>query len=276
MSPKLKQIFKTETPIIGMIHFPPLVGYPGFPGINYIIKKAVKETKILSRGKADAIMVENNYDTPHKEFVTPEITAMMTYLTEKVCQNTNLPIGVSTLWNDYKTSLAICATTRATFIRVPAFVDTVNTTYGLMKKRSIQAIKLREKLKLNYVAILADIQVKHSQMVDQNKPLSQSVKQAIKARADAIIITGKWTGDAPKLDDLEIARKSTGNKFPILVGSGATKDNSKQLLQYANGIIVGTAIKEGTNKSKDQEINLKPFQHTINPTKLKQFLNSCK
>ena len=78
MSPTLKQTFNAKQPIIGMIHFPPLIGYPNFPGLDYILKKAIKETKILSNGNVDAIMVENNYDTPHKEFVTPEATAMMT------------------------------------------------------------------------------------------------------------------------------------------------------------------------------------------------------
>jgi len=276
MDKTLKQIFKTKKPIIGMIHFPPLVGYPEFPGIDYITKKAIREVKILSKEKVDAIMVENNYDTPHKEFVAPEITAMIAYLTNKVCQNTNLPVGISTLWNDYKTSLGVCATTRASFIRIPAFIDTVDTSYGLMKKRSKEATALRKKLNLNHVAILADVQVKHSEMINRNKSLSQSIKEAIRDQADAIIITGRWTGDSPKLDDLEIARESAGNKFPILIGSGATKDNVKQLLKYANGIIVGTAIKKGKNQSKKQETNLKPFQYTISPVRARQFTNACK
>lgn len=275
MSLSIKKIFKTSKPIIGMIHFPPLVGYPEFPGLNYIIKKAIKETKILSNGGVNAIMVENNYDLPHKEFVDQEVIAMMTFLTQKICQTTTLPIGVSTLWNDYKTSLAICATTRANFIRVPAFVDTVQTTYGLMKKRSKEVIALKKKLNLKHVAILADVQVKHSKMINKDKTLSQSIREAVKAQADAIIITGKWTGDSPKLDDLKIARKSANNRFPLLIGSGVTKNNVKQLLQYTNGIIVGTAIKEGKSKSKNQEINLKPFQYSISLSRTRQFIRAC-
>lgn len=275
MSIQLKKIFGTNRPLIGMIHFPPLVDYPGHPGMEYIENKAVKETKILEAGGVDAIMVENNYDTPHHEFVTPETTSMMIALTELVCQNTHLPVGVSTLWNDYKTSLQICASTRASFFRAPAFVDSVKTSYGTMIARSKEINDYRKKLNLEHIAILADVQVKHSEMIEKGKPLSASITQAIEANADAIIITGKWTGDSPRPADLQDARKSAGD-FPILIGSGATKDNLNTLLKYADGIIVGTAIKEGESTDKTKEINLKPYEYSIDLERTKEFTTTYK
>src|SRR5688572_2925200 len=237
---KLQNIFASDKPLIGMIHFPPLLGYEGFPGIEYIEKKALKEAKILEESGVDAIMVENNYDLPHKEFVEPHITQMMTSLTDLVCKNTNLPVGVSTLWNDYKTSLHICKNTRASFFRIPAFVDSVKTSYGVMKAASREAVELRKELGLEHIAIIADVQVKHSEMLDKNKTLTQSIKEAIKQHADAVIITGQWTGDSPSIEDLKEARIACGD-FPILIGSGSTKQNLPTLLTYADGIIVGTA-----------------------------------
>jgi hypothetical protein len=121
----LNNIFHSPKPVIGMIHLPPLIGYKGYPGIDFIKKRVVKETDLLNKSGVHAVMVENNYDIPHKELVGKEITAMMSVLTQLVADNTKLPVGVSVLWNDYQSALGISAAVGAKFIRIPAFVDNV-------------------------------------------------------------------------------------------------------------------------------------------------------
>jgi len=237
----LKKIFSVEKPIIGMIHFPPLIGYPDYPGIKKIEKRVLGEVEILNKGGVHSIMIENNYDIPHHEFVSPEITAMMAKLADLVVRNTNLPVGIDVLWNDFKSALGICAASGLSYFRVPAFVDSVRTVYGDMPARSKEVVSCRKKLGLENIAIFADVQVKHSEMVDPKKPLSLSVAQAFDSFAGAIIVTGKWTGDSPKVDDLKVARQTAGER-PIIVGSGSTAENLKTLFEYTDGIIVGTAI----------------------------------
>ena len=258
----LKAIFKTKRPLIGMIHFPPLIGYPDYPGFDYIAQKMLTEAKILEKAGFDGMMIENNYDIPHAEKIPTISAVMFGSLAQLLQQEINIPFGINALWNDYETSLSICASTSASFFRVPAFVDTVKTSYGVMAARANKITKLRDSLKLKHIGIFADIQVKHSEMVDKKKPLAQSAKEAVQSGAQAIIVTGKWTGDSPKTDDLEIVRQSVGN-FPILIGSGATIENLPLLAQYADGIIVGTALKEGRNMDKSKEINLKPFSAKV-------------
>lgn len=238
----IQKMFVNPKPIIGMIHSPPLIGYPGYPGITVIRNRIAEEAKILEKAGIHGIIVENNYDIPHKEFVDTAVGAIMTMLVDTVVSCVSVPVGVSVLWNDYKTALGICAATGASFIRVPAFVDDVRTKYGDMIARADEVVARRKLLDLdNKVAILADVQVKHSEMIDKNKTLATSVRQAIKKEADAIIITGKWTGDAPILGDLQIAKRYALN-LPVLVGSGSNVDNLSDLLRLCDGIIVGTAI----------------------------------
>jgi hypothetical protein len=258
---------------MGMIHFPPLIDYPDYPGFDYIAEKMLKEAKIIEDAGFDAIIIENNYDTPHKEKIPAPSAAMFASLARLLQDKIKIPFGLDILWNDYETSLSICASTNASFFRVPAFVDSVKTTYGIMPARSSEIISLRHKLGLDRIAILADIQVKHSEMIDKTKTLTQSAQEAVKAGADAIIVTGKWTGDAPKTDDLAEARTAVGD-FPIIIGSGATTENLKILLKYADGIIVGTALKEGDVVSKDKEINLKPFQYSVSHKKAQEIANT--
>ena len=266
----LENIFKTKKPLIGMIHFPPLIGNQDFPGYEYIENKMLNEANILEKSGFDAIIIENNYDLPHTEFISPESATMFEKLAFKLQGHISIPFGLDILWNDYKTSLNICKNTNASFFRVPAFVDSVITSYGQMTARANDVISLRKKMNLNHIAILTDIQVKHSEMVDKNKTLTQSALEAVSAGADAIIVTGKWTGDAPQTTDLEEVRKAVSD-FPILIGSGATSENLPLLLKFADGVIVGTALKEGDIQSKEKETNLKPFEATLSKEKCESF-----
>lgn len=267
---QLNKIFKTDHPLIGMVHFAPLIGYKEHPGFEYIAKKMLVEAKILESAGFDGIVLENNYDLPHSEKISSQSAAMFASLTRLLQENLSIPFGVSVLWNDYETSLAICASTKASFFRAPAFVDSVKTSYGYMPARAKKIIKLRKGLGLEHIMVLADIQVKHSVMVDKRKSLTKSAKQAVSAGADAIIVTGKWTGDAPKLIDLAETRSAVAD-FPILVGSGATTGNLESLSKYVDGVIVGTAIKEGEKLDKKSQVNLKPYRSKISKLRAREF-----
>lgn len=62
--------------------------------------------------------------------------------------------------------------------------------------------------------------------------------------------------------------------FPILIGSGVTNKNLPTLLQYADGAIVGTFLKNEGIQTK--EINLKPYIAKINSKKHQILLKSSK
>lgn len=249
---------RTAHPIIGMIHFPPLIGYKGYPGFESIRKKTLSDVRRLHASGVHAIMLENNYDIPHSAQVPPEVGAMCTALALLVREHTNLPIGANILWNDYKTAFGLAATAGISFIRISAFVDDVMTSFGPMYAIAKETVAYRKRLKLEHVAILADVHVKHSTMMDPKKSLTQSVREAVRARADGIIITGTWTGVAPKLDDLDVAKKGG---LPVFVGSGSTPENIGVLLEHADSIIVGSAI------MTDREIDPKKLSRYIKALK---------
>ncbi len=254
-----------------MVHFPPLLGYKNFPGLKVCLKKSLNDAKTLEKGGVDGIIVENNYDFPHKIFVGSETITCMTYLTEEIVKSVSVPVGINVLWNDYKASLSIAKVVGAKFVRVPVFVDSVQTQYGKILAQPKEVISFRKKIGASDVLLFTDIQVKHAKPLER-KSISQSAKEAIKSGSDALIITGKWTGDAPDISEVTQARKAVGKKFPILIGSGATKENVTFLLQYANGVIVGTSLKTGQIRSKREEVNLKPWHERISLKKAREFV----
>jgi membrane complex biogenesis BtpA family protein len=261
-----KKIFDQTKPIIGMVHLLP-TNHHSSVNLDSILKKALQDTKSLILGGVDSIMIENNYDMPHTEFAHPKTIAIMTLVCNEIRKLTNLPIGVCTLWNDYKTSLSIAKVCKLQFVRIPVFVNSVETSYGKIFACPEKVLDYRISLQADNIAILSDIYVKHSTIIS---PLSliDSAKMSKIYGSDAVIITGKWTADSPLLDDLKAIKNL--NLIPVLVGSGVTLENKQIMLQNSDGLIVGTYFKDGENNQN--EVNIKSYEARINAKKVKNFM----
>jgi len=269
---RIKKIFgKRNSILIGAIHFPPLLGYPGFPGFDVAEKGAVRDLGSFSQGGMGAVMFENNYDLPHTEIVRQEVGVAMTYLGEKIVRRSGVPVGIDVLWNDFECAFAIAKTLGLGFMRVPVFVDTVRTDYGVIRGNAPAVVAARKRFGAEDVAIMADIHVKHSTLLSKY-PLVQSARLAVKKGADALIVTGKWTGDAPDFSELKKLRAAIGT-FPIFVGSGADERNIKEILRYANGVIVSTSLKSGAVHAGEH--NVKAYNQRIDVKKVRKFVKAA-
>jgi membrane complex biogenesis BtpA family protein len=270
---KLSKIFKkNKNIIIGAIHLPPLLGYKEFPGFDIALKNAIADLKAFEDGGVDGVIFENNYDIPHKIFVDSSVISSMTFLGEKIRKATRLPLGISVLWNDYQSALSIAKILGLQFIRIPVFVDKVKTDYGIVQGEPKKIIDFRKSIGAENIALFTDIHVKHAKLLSKHD-LITSAKLAIKNKSDAIIITGRWTGNAPAINEVEILRKSIGT-FPVLIGSGLDKINAKSLFQFADGAIVSTSLKSGSKKSG--EVNIKSYVQRIDKNRVKELKNCLK
>lgn len=250
--------------IIGAVHFPPLLGYPDFPGLDVALQYALADVRAFEDGGVDAVIIENNYDIPHNVSVGPETVASMTYLAAQIREQTKLPIGISVLWNDYQAAFSIAKATGLQFIRIPAFVDDAKTQYGVAVAQPEKVQQFRSRIGAERIGLFADIHVKHSEIISAYT-IAESAQRAIKFGADSLIVTGKWTGDAPDVDKLNAVRIAAGD-FPILCGSGIDSDNVRQLFSIADGAIVSTSLKDGVNDKT--EVNVKPYAARIDVTKV--------
>lgn len=272
MSITLKKIFRrNKNLVIGSLHFPPLLGFDDFPGFKQSLKMALQDLKAYEEGGADGIFLENNYGLSAEKITTPQAVAMG-YLIGEIRAQTKLPLGVSVLWNDYETAFALAKTYQLQFIRVPVFVDTVQPYCGLITGTPKDVQKVRTKLGAQDVAIYADIMVKHAKHISTHT-LATSAKKAIKAGADAVIVTGGWTGDAPTAQTVSDLRQKIAD-FPILIGSGADVDNVADLLGSADGVIVSTSLKGGAVDAKER--NVKGFEQRVQKSKVTKFVNKVK
>lgn len=251
-------IFPRKKPIIGVVRLLPLLGYKDFPGIDKIINIAMKDIHKLEKAGFDGALVDN-HTHPHVVKATGEMIASFSVVMSELVKKSKIPLGVQFLIDDPEASLAIAKSSGANFIRTDFFVDKVKTEYGIMVPNAKKIVTYRKKTFGEHILIFADVQVKHAEMINKKKSISLSVKQAFFSGADAVIVTGSLTGIAPEIHKLVMAKKAAGKK-PILIGSGLAVENSKTLINIADGALVGTAIR---NESRIDYLKAKKLMKQV-------------
>ena len=262
MSNIFLSLFSAKKPIIGMIHLLAMPGSKGYPGYKKLLGHALLELKNLEAGGIDGVLVENDNDAPYTLTAGPATVAAMTAITAEVVRKAKVPVGIEVLLNDPKASLAIALASGAQFIRTDYFVDKMSRPQygGEIKINATEVINFRSQIKADQIIILADVQVKHAQLLEKGKTISKSVQQAEIAGAAAVIVTGALTGHEPIVDDLKEAMQAV-KRIPVLIGSGFARENVKKLLPHTNGVIVGSSIK------KNGKVSLKKTKELMNEVK---------
>ncbi|MFQ3295945.1 MAG: membrane complex biogenesis BtpA family protein [Halobacteriales archaeon] len=244
VSPDFISQFEHETPIIGVVHLPALPGAPESDGDRSAIRQqALADATALENGGVDAIIVENFGDAPfYPDEVPAHVVADMTAVTGAVVAAVGVPVGVNVLRNDATAALSVAAAAGADFVRVNVHVGVAVTDQGTIEGRAHETLRLRDRIDTE-VAICADVGVKHAAAL-ADRDLSGGASDAVeRGLADAVIVSGERTGDRTSLDDVRYVQESIGETVPVLVGSGVTAETAPDILQTADGAIVGTAFK---------------------------------
>jgi membrane complex biogenesis BtpA family protein len=254
-------LFDTDTPVIGMVHLPPLPDAPAFEGDRAGIRERVsRDASALETGGVDGIMLENFGDAPfYPDRVPRHVVAEITALAATLRDQVSIPFGVNVLRNDVRSALGIAAATGGAFVRVNVHTGARLTDQGIVEGVAHETLRLRERLDAE-VAILADLNVKHSAPLAQ-RPLERTLGDLIeRGGADAVVVSGVGTGaavDTEFLDRVVEHRDARGLDVPILIGSGVTPETAPGLLSLADGAIVGTALKhdrETTNPVDERAV----------------------
>lgn len=238
--------------IIGMVHLKALPTAPnGKLSMDEILADALVDLKALEAGGIETAIVENMFDTPYSNDPDLETISAMSYALGYLKDKTNIRLGVNIHASSGTQEMTVATMCGVDFIRAESFVETRMTSSGLMKNMCAELLRKKRQLNSN-VRILADINVKHSSaVVDQ--PIEDLIHEAIEAGADGIILTGLATGNAPSPEDAKTFKKLCKDT-PLYIGSGVNKDNLGALMEHADGVIIGSSIKEDGDVAKPVDV----------------------
>lgn len=231
-----------------MIHVPALPGTPraALP-MSEIVARVRAEAVLLRDHGFDAFLIENMHDRPYLAgpAVKSEIVAAMTVLAAEAREAAAIPGGVQILAAANFQSLAVALAADLDFIRVEGFVFGHLADEGFIESDAAALLRRRREIGGGAIAVLADIKKKHAaHAVTADVTLAETARAAGLFLADGLIITGESTGRPACPDDLRAVREAVPG-LPLIVGSGVTPGDAAAALRIADGIIVGSAIKEG-------------------------------
>ncbi len=229
--------------VIGMVHCLALPGTAGFDGdCSKILKQAVQDALTLEKAGVDAVIVENMGDDPFSALLdTPQVAALSA-ATALVKQAVNIPVGVDAAFNDCVASLSIAKINGCDFVRIPVFVDTVEFYDGIIKPCARLCRLTRKNLDAENIMILADVQVKHTNMLLPQVTIEASAKAAAGCGADGIIVTGSAIGMETPIEMIQKVKKVVN--IPVIAGSGVNAKNIDEQLNIADGAIIGSSLKK--------------------------------
>lgn len=233
-----------------MLHLDYLEGEK-FKGVDYVVNKALKDIKSLQDGGINGILVENWKEFSVGEFVSSETAKNFKDVVQKISKYIKIPFSINVLNNDYKLAFSVAKSAGASFVELDVFVDRVRSDFqnntDAIKKPFVIEPKPREiwdyakSISAETIPLFVFVQPKHYIMLDKDKTIEESTKQAITNGASAVLVT-KATGFAPTIDLIERVKKVAGNT-PVGIGSGFNAENAKDFLEIVDFAVVGTSIK---------------------------------
>lgn len=261
--PSLRHLFHTtEKPVIGMVHLWPLPGAPGYTGcgMDAVVDAALADARALVRGGVDGLIVENMWDLPFHvgADVPPEESACQAVAARAVVDEVSVPVGINVVHNGGVVALAIAVASGAVFMRVCLFTGAqVWDTGEFDRGCAAELLRKRKELGAEHIKLLADVDKKHAVRFP-GIDLATHIEWTEFYGADALIVSGRMTGDAPDVEKVR-ATKERAHR-PVLVGSGATEENIGAFLRWADGVIVGSSLKaDGDPTNPVDEERVKRF-----------------
>jgi len=254
--PRLKSLtdlFHVQKPVIGMVHLWPLPGAPGYSGygMRAILDHALRDAETLVKGGVDGLIVENMWDLPYYvgDDVKPEAMTAQAVAASEIVKHFQVPVGIA-------------VASGARFMRICILTgsrlwDTGELDHGC----AADLIRKRKQLYAENIHIFADVDKKHS-VAFPGLDLATHIEWTEYYGADALIVSGRMTGSAPDVAKIREAKRLA--KRPVLVGSGSNAENVTAFLEWADGIIVGTSLKEnGTGENPADIKRVRQFMDAV-------------
>lgn len=230
-------------PVIGMAHLLPLPGAEDYDGggLEPILERALTEARTLDAGGVDAILLQNTGDLPPRAQGGPETIAYMSVIGAAMRRECKCALGVNILANGTGSALAVAHASGADFVRIKVYVGAVVGTEGILQGTAREALEFRRYIGAEHIAIAADVYDRTSAPVGE-LPIEVAADLAWRmGHADALVVTGYAVDDS--LGRIREVKIALPDAF-VLAGGGATASNLKDFFEFADGVVVGSSIKD--------------------------------
>jgi uncharacterized protein len=237
-------LFESEKPVIAMAHVPPLPGTPLYDadaGVDGLVDAVRADLEKLVAAGVDAVMFCNEGDRPYALGAGFEGVAAMTRVVTELAPR-DRPYGVDFLW-DARAALAIAVATGASFIR-EVTTGVYESDMGLWNTDAAGLLRERRRLDADHIAVLMNVTPEFASPLGRRTVAQVARSAVVSSLADGVLVSGPMAGAEPELDALRQARDAVDGAVPVFVNTGAKSTNVAEYLSLADGVIVGSDLKE--------------------------------
>jgi membrane complex biogenesis BtpA family protein len=229
------------------VHLGALPGSPLYDsagGIEALVAAARRDLLALQAAGFDAVMFGNENDRPYEFTVDTASTATMAHVIGRLKAEIAVPFGVNVLW-DPMSSIAVAAATGAHFVR-EIFTGTYASDMGMWTPDAGKAVRYRDRLGRQDLALLFNVSAEFAYSLDRRSLADRARSAVFSSIPDAVLVSGAITGEAAALSDLA-AVKAVLPDVPVLANTGIKHATVKDVLEVADGCIVGSSLKVDGN-----------------------------
>lgn len=256
-----------EKPVIAMVHFPPNPGTPLYDkkgGIEKIYKSVYNDAETLVKNGVKTVMFCNEGDRPYLINVGYEIAATMAAVIARVISELNIKsYGTDILWAP-KAALALANATGASFVR-EVFTGVYAGDNGLWQTNCGEVLRYRKLIDGEKIVLIYNINAEFAYSFDKRDIVIITKSVVFSSLADIICMSGPMTGMETDLDLLKRVKDATHGEIPIFANTGVNIENVKNILNVADGLIVGSHLKkDGITWNHVDPERVKKFMDKVN------------
>lgn len=244
MTDLMKDLFATAKPVIAMAHLPALPGtarYDATAGVDGMVERVRRDVGHLLDGGVDSVMFCNEDDRPYRFDADLVDAATMARIVTEL-RPTDRPFGVDYLW-DARAALAVAAATGAAFIR-EVVTGVYESDMGLWAPDPAELYRERRAWSADDIRIFTNVTPEFASPLGHRSVGARARSAVVSSLVDAILIAGPMAGKEPSIEWVHEAKEAVGPDVPVLLNTGANERNVADYLAVADGVIVGSALKE--------------------------------
>ena len=237
------ETFNCKKPIIGCLHMSALVNTPYYDeglSIEDHIERLKHDARIFMELGYDAVVFANEGDRPYLTTVGPEVVANYVRIATEVSKILTIPYGCGVLIDPIAT-LAVAKAIDAKFVRTYVS-NSYAGSFGYQNFEPGKIFRYRHQIKADDVKVYTYFEPHGATALDTRDVETQIGSGFAVMPLAGMLVGGPRAGLPPEQSHFAQIKKAYP-EIPLILGSGANKDNIRDLLPYADGVIVGTSIK---------------------------------
>lgn len=260
----MKELFKTDKPVIGMLHLMAMPTDPKYDekgGLQKVIDRARHDLHALQDGGIDGILFCNEFSIPYTDNVRCVTVACMARIIGELLSEIKVPFGVDVAADPYK-AFDLAAAVGADFVR-ETLSGAYAGDYGVQSIAQGEVERHRVAVGCKNVYTLATLIPEGARSIAE-RPIEEVARSiSFSINPGALLVYGVTAGST--IDDTMIARAKKAVDTPVFASNGVKANTVADTLSVADGCVVGTWLKVDGQ-----------FYNEVDPNRVKELMANAR